>query len=97
LPWQDSAPSGTVTFSLTDVAGSTRLLRVLVAEAYASSIADHRMRIRQACAHSRAVEVDTQGDAFPDARSATEAAQALTESLAPGPIKVRVGCIPALR
>ena len=88
-------PSGTVTFLFTDVAGSTRLLRELGAEAYASALAEHRTRIREACAAFGGIEVDTQGDAFfmvfPDAASATGAAQALTESLAPGPIRVRVG------
>jgi predicted ATPase len=88
-------PSGTVTFLFTDVAGSTRLLRELGAEAYASALAEHRTRIREACAAFGGIEVDTQGDAFfmvfPDAASATSAAQAFTESLAPGPIRVRVG------
>ncbi len=88
-------PSGTVTFLFTDVAGSTRLLRELGAEAYASALAEHRRRIRQACAAFGGIEVDTQGDAFfmafSDARSAIDAAQAFTESLATGPIRVRVG------
>jgi predicted ATPase/Tfp pilus assembly protein PilF len=88
-------PSGMVTLLFTDVAGSTRLLRELGAEAYASALAEHRRRIRQACAAFGGIEVDTQGDAFfmafPDARLATDAAQAFTESLATGPIRVRVG------
>ena len=51
--------------------------------------------IREACAAEGGVEVDTQGDAFffafPTAPGALAAAAALTESLAPGPIHVRVG------
>jgi predicted ATPase/class 3 adenylate cyclase len=88
-------PSGTVTFLFTDVAGSTRLLRELGAEAYASALAEHRSVIRQACVAFGGIEVDTQGDAFfmafPDAQAAASAAQTLTDSLAPGPIRVRVG------
>jgi class 3 adenylate cyclase len=88
-------PSGTVTFLFTDVAGSTRLLRELGAEAYASALAEHRTWIRQTCAAFGGIEVDTQGDAFfmafPDAQAAAGAAQAFTEALAPGPIRVRVG------
>jgi predicted ATPase len=79
----------------TDVAGSTRLLRELGAEAYASALAEHRSRIRQVSAAFGGIEVDTQGDAFfmafPDAQSATHAARTFTEALAPGPIRVRVG------
>ena len=88
-------PSGTVTFLFTDVEGSTRLLHELGAEAYAEALAEHRRAIRQACAAAGGVEVDTQGDAFffafPTAPGALAAAAALTEALAGGPIRVRVG------
>ena len=57
-------PSGTVTFLFTDVEGSTRLLHELGAEAYAAALAEHRRVIREACAATGGVEVDTQGDAF---------------------------------
>jgi predicted ATPase/class 3 adenylate cyclase len=95
LPVRRDLPSGTVTFLFTDIEGSTRLLRELGAERYGEALAEHRRLIRNACAAHSGVEVDTQGDAFfvafPTAPSALEAARALTEALASGPIKVRVG------
>jgi predicted ATPase/class 3 adenylate cyclase len=88
-------PTGTVTFVFTDVEGSTSLLDELGAQAYGDALADHRARIRGACSRNGGVEIDTQGDAFffafPTAPGALSAASALTESLAPGPIRVRVG------
>jgi predicted ATPase/class 3 adenylate cyclase len=88
-------PSGTVTFLFTDVEGSTTLLHELGAEGYAEALAEHRRLIREACAAEGGVEVDTQGDAFffafPTAPGALAAAAALTEGLAAGPIRVRVG------
>ena len=88
-------PSGTVTFLFTDVEGSTKLLHQLGAEAYAEALAEHRKVIRAACETDGGVEVDTQGDAFffafPTAQGAVAAASAFTESLASGPIQVRVG------
>src|SRR5688500_3768277 len=63
--------------------------------AYADALAKQRGVIREACAAQGGVEVDTQGDAFffafPTAPGALAAAKALTEALAPGPIKVRAG------
>ena len=88
-------PSGTVTFLFTDVEGSTRLLHELGAEGYSEALAEHRRLIREACAAEGGVEVDTQGDAFffafPTAPGALTAANAFTETLASGPIQVRVG------
>ena len=88
-------PSGTVTFLFTDVEGSTRLLHELGAEAYAEALAEHRRLIREACARTGGVEVDTQGDAFlvafPTAPGALEAARSFTEGLSTGRIRVRVG------
>ena len=88
-------PSGTVTFLLTDVEGSTRLLHDLGAEGYAQALAEHRTVIRAACARESGVEVDTQGDAFffafPTAPGAVAAAAAFTDALSFGPIRVRVG------
>ena len=88
-------PSGTVTFLFTDVEGSTRLLHELGATAYAEALAEHRWLIRDACAAAGGVEVDTQGDAFffafPTAPGTLSAAAAFTETLASGPIRVRVG------
>jgi predicted ATPase len=88
-------PTGTVTFVFTDVEGSASLLKELGAEAYAAALAAHRTAIRDACIQNGGVEVDTQGDAFffvfPTAPGALSAAAELTEGLAPGPIRVRVG------
>jgi predicted ATPase/class 3 adenylate cyclase len=88
-------PAGTVTFLFTDVEGSTKLLHELGAEAYAETLAEHRRIVRGACSAQGGVEVDTQGDAFflafPTAREAVEAARAITEELASGPIALRIG------
>ncbi len=88
-------PTGTVTFLFTDVEGSTSLLRELGAEAYADALAEHRRVVREACAATNGVEVDTQGDAFfvafPSAPGAAAAAHAITDALASGPISLRIG------
>ena len=88
-------PTGTVTFLFTDVEGSTRLLDRLGADAYAEALAKHRRIVREACAAEGGAEVDTQGDAFffafPTAPGALAAAGEMTEALASGPIRVRVG------
>ena len=88
-------PSGDVTFFFSDVEGSTRLLRELGAEAYAERLADHRRVVRAACSSRGGIEVDTQGDAFffafRSAADAVEAARAVTNELASGPIAVRIG------
>ena len=88
-------PAGTVTFLFTDVEGSTKLLHDLGAEAYADALAEHRRVVRDACALHGGIEVDTQGDAFfvafPTAPGALAAATAITNGLASGPIRVRIG------
>jgi predicted ATPase len=88
-------PAGTVTFLLTDVEGSTKLLRELGAESYADALAEHRRIVREECAAERGVEVDTQGDAFffafPSAPGAVAAAEGITDALADGAIHVRIG------
>jgi predicted ATPase/class 3 adenylate cyclase len=88
-------PSGTVTFLFTDVEGSTRLLHQLGPERYAEALDSHRRVLREAFAHNRGVEVDTQGDAFfaafvtaPAALAAAAQAQA---QLVQAPIRVRMG------
>ena len=92
---QPDLPTGTVTFVFTDVEGSTSLLSELGAEVYTDALSDHRAVIREACGRNGGVEVDAEGDAFffafPTAPGALAAADALTASLAPGPIRVRVG------
>ena len=88
-------PSGTVTFLFTDIEGSTRLLDELGAEAYAGTLTNHRQIVRDACASCGGVEVDTQGDAFflafARAPDALRAAETITEQLAEGPVRLRMG------
>src|SRR6266487_4370116 len=94
-PVQRDLPSGTVTFLFSDVEGSTRLLEQLGAESCSNALAEHRRLIREVCTRFGGVEVDTQGDAFfvafPTAPGAVEAARAISEGLASGPIRVRMG------
>src|SRR5438552_5125486 len=88
-------PTGTVTFLFTDVEGSTRHLERLGDTAYAGALAEHRRLIRAACEADRGVVVDTEGDAFfvafATATDALSAAHTIQESLAPGPLQVRIG------
>ncbi|HLG78001.1 MAG TPA: adenylate/guanylate cyclase domain-containing protein, partial [Ktedonobacteraceae bacterium] len=58
------APVGAVTFLLTDLEGSTRLLQQVGEEHYQQVIADYRHLLRTACTSWYGEEVDTQGDAF---------------------------------
>ena len=94
-PVRRDLPSGTVTFLFSDIEGSTRLLDELGADKYSKALAEHRRLVRGACARFGGVEVDTQGDAlfvaFPTAPGAVEAATAIGEGLASGPIRVRIG------
>jgi predicted ATPase/class 3 adenylate cyclase len=94
-PVQRDLPSGTVTFLFTDVEGSTKLLHELGPDRYAATLAEHRRIVRDAFEARGGVEVDTQGDgffvAFPSASGALAAARAITEGLASGPIRVRMG------
>jgi predicted ATPase/class 3 adenylate cyclase len=94
-PMRHDLPSGTVTFLFTDVESSTKLLHELGAKGYAQALAEHRRVLRQASHAHDGVEVDTQGDAFffsfPTAPGAIEAAAEATDSLASGPIRVRMG------
>jgi predicted ATPase/class 3 adenylate cyclase len=88
-------PTGTVTFLITDVEGSTKLLHELGAERYAEALAEHRRIVRGAFGSRGGVEVDAQGDeffvAFPSPPAALAAAAAIADELAPGPIRVRMG------
>ena len=90
---------GTVTFLFTDVEGSTRLLQELGAEQYAVALAEHRRRVREACARHGGVEVDTQGDAFffafPTAPGgARRRSETPTDALERGPIRCEPDCTP---
>ena len=87
-------PEGTVTLLFTDIEGSTRLLHEL-GDGYADVLADHRRLLREAFTQRGGVEVDTQGDAvfvaFARATDAADAARAAQETLAAGPVRVRIG------
>ncbi|HMJ00495.1 MAG TPA: adenylate/guanylate cyclase domain-containing protein [Gaiellaceae bacterium] len=87
-------PAGTVTLLFTDVEGSTALLHSLGDE-YADALAEHRRILRAAFTKRGGVEVDTQGDAFfyafTRAGDAVEAASVGQDSLAEGPLRVRIG------
>ncbi|MDQ3938349.1 MAG: hypothetical protein M3253_06675, partial [Chloroflexota bacterium] len=71
-------PTGTVTFLVTDIEGSTRLLLRLGQSAYSEVLADHAWLLREAIAAGHGVEVQTEGDAFfaafPTALGAVQAA-----------------------
>jgi class 3 adenylate cyclase len=56
-------PAGTVTFLFTDIEGSTELTRQL-GDSWPDVHAEHRRRLRGACAEAGGREVDTQGDSF---------------------------------
>src|SRR5436190_10722990 len=87
-------PSGEVTLLFTDIDGSTRLLQEL-GDAYAAVLVEHRRHVRDAVRRHTGVEVDTQGDAFfvafAQASDALSAAVDVQRSLAPGPVRVRMG------
>ena len=90
-------PTGTVTLLLTDIEGSTGLLRRL-ADAYATVLDDHRDIIRAAVAAGAGHEVDARADeffaAFERPRDALETAIAIQRTLAdhtwPGAETLRV-------
>jgi predicted ATPase/class 3 adenylate cyclase len=88
-------PKGTVTFLFTDIEGSTRLLRELGPERYAEALAEHRRVVREICGRHGGVEIDVEGDAFflafPAAAGALTAAVDITERLAAGRIRTRIG------
>ena len=56
-------PSGAVTFLLTDIEGSTRLLKQL-RDRYAQVVSEHRRLLRGTFAAHGGHEIDTQGDSF---------------------------------
>src|SRR5436309_467018 len=87
-------PSGTVTLLFTDIEGSTLLLHEL-GERYAEVLAEHRRVVREAFSRHGGIEVDTQGDAFfvafARASDAVLAAGEAQDTLADGPVRVRIG------
>ena len=90
-------PTGTVTFLMTDIEGSTRLLADLGGE-YADLLLTHRGIVRAELERSHGVEVSTEGDSFfcvfESAVDAVQAAVAIQRCLAtqawPGGRAVRV-------
>ena len=95
-----SLPTGTVTFLITDIQGSTRLLLDL-GERYAEVLQRHHDLLRQAVAGAGGTTVSTAGDSvfavFPSAGAAVAAAVGAQRELARQPwpdgkeVKVRMG------
>jgi DNA-binding NarL/FixJ family response regulator/class 3 adenylate cyclase len=88
-------PSGTVTFFVADVEGSTRLLQTL-GDDYASLIGDVRRILRDEIAAGGGIEVDSHGDGlfavFTEAEPAVAAAVAAQRRLAEeSSARVRIG------
>jgi class 3 adenylate cyclase len=75
-------PTGTVTFLLTDIEGSTKLLQRVGQERYGEPRAEHERLLRRAWVERHGHEVDTQGDAFFVAFAHAAAAQAQRATLA---------------
>src|SRR5437016_8113448 len=78
-------PTGTVTFQVTDIEGSTKLLEAL-GDRYAALLADHGRIMRDAIAKGGGTEVNTEGDAFfavfPSAHRAVQATADMQRQLA---------------
>ncbi len=97
---QRKLPQGDVTFLLTDLEGSTELLRRLDDE-YASLLADVRRRVRAAVRQVGGREVDARADdlfaVFESAPAALEAAVAIQRAMHAGPwpggsdVRLRIG------
>jgi predicted ATPase/class 3 adenylate cyclase len=93
-------PSGTVSFLMSDIEGSTRLFHRW-GSAYVPLLAEHRSLLREAVGRFGGVEVDTEGDAllsaFPEAGGAVSAALAGQVALQAhswpeeGEVRVRIG------
>ena len=79
-------PSGTLTFLLTDIEGSTRLVQALGREGWQPVLEIHNGLLREAIDRASGVEVGTEGDAFfavfPVASSAVTAAVDAQRALA---------------
>src|SRR5918999_2524805 len=94
-------PSGTLTFLLTDIEGSTRLVQSLGREGWLTVLELHNRLLREAIHLAGGVEVGTEGDAFfavfPVASSAVTAAVDAQRALATAswphgnPVRVRMG------
>jgi len=87
----NSLPDGTVTFLFTDIEGSTRLLQEQ-GDAYAGTLAQHRLVFKNAIEQHGGVVVDTQGDAFFVAfQRASDAVAAAEEAQRKLELPVRMG------
>lgn len=94
-------PTGTVTFLLTDIEGSTRLVQELPADEWLVVLEEHNRILRSAVDAHGGIAVKTEGDAFftvfESATAAVRAAVAMQRALQThpwpegAPIKVRVG------
>jgi predicted ATPase/class 3 adenylate cyclase len=94
-------PSGTVTFLMSDIEGSTRLLRTLGVERYEAALQAHRMLLRDAFSRYGGFEFGSEGDslflAFGRAQDAVRAAADAQYALAghrwldAKPVRVRIG------
>lgn len=90
-------PGGTVTFTFTDIEGSTELLKRL-GDDYGDVLTSHRQIVRETFTARDGIEIDMQGDAFffafPRARdavtAAVEAQRAHAEAAWPPGAEVRV-------
>jgi predicted ATPase/class 3 adenylate cyclase len=90
--------SGTVTFLLSDIEGSTRLLQELRG-GYVDLLESHHRILREVLSEHDGVEIGTEGDSFfavfPDPRGAVQAAAAIQRSLTnhpfAAPVRVRMG------
>ncbi len=97
---QRKLPKGQVTFLLTDIEGSTELLRRLNDE-YAQLLADVRRRVRTAVRHAGGHEVSARGDdvfaVFERGSAALEAALAIQRAMQTGgwpggnDVRLRIG------
>ncbi len=87
-------PRGTVSFLLSDIEGSTRLLQALGGERYRAVFDRHRSLLRNAFARHGGWEAGSRGDgffvAFPSARAAVAAATAAQRALVDDESQVRV-------
>ena len=88
-------PTGTVTFLLTDIEGSTRLLQELGSERYERLQDDHAEILRKAIAAEHGTLIRTEGDAFvvvfPTPASALRVAVSAQRDLADTEVRVRMG------
>ena len=57
-------PTGTVTLLISDIEGSTRLLRAIGVERYEKALQHHNVLLRDAFARHAGYECDTAGDSF---------------------------------